>query len=80
MGSVIGVCSFDEVGELTSFKLYPLTIGGAMSGVCESRSQSGLPRMAESETARKIIEYLGKLSSPFGTKIELKDGIGIVKV
>jgi poly-gamma-glutamate synthesis protein (capsule biosynthesis protein) len=80
MGSVIGVCSFDEVGELTSFKLYPLTIGGAMSGVCESRSQSGLPRMAESETARKIIEYLGKLSFPFGTKIELKDGIGLVKV
>lgn len=80
MGSVVGVCSFRSEGSLTGLKLYPLTIGGPMSGVCEPRSQSGLPRMADPETAKKLILYMAELSSAFGTKIEFKDGIGLVKL
>jgi poly-gamma-glutamate synthesis protein (capsule biosynthesis protein) len=34
--------------------------------------------MAEGEEARKIIERYGRLSEPFDTEIEFKDGIGVV--
>jgi len=80
MGSVVGLCSFGSEGSLTGLKLYPLTLGGAMSGVHEPRSQSGLPRMADPETAIKLIEYMAELSSAFGTKIDFKNGIGLVKL
>ena len=38
------------------------------------------PLMAKGEAARKIIERYAKLSEPFGTEIEFKDGIGVVKM
>ena len=36
--------------------------------------------LADAGKAKKIIDYLGELSSPFGTKIEFKDGIGLIKL
>ena len=80
IGSVVGVCSFNEGRKLTGLKVYPVTLGGAMSGAHESRSQSGIPRLADPEMARKLIEYLAELSSPFGTKIEFKNGTGQIKL
>jgi poly-gamma-glutamate capsule biosynthesis protein CapA/YwtB (metallophosphatase superfamily) len=79
LGSIVGVCSFGEGGKLTSLKVYPFDMAGAMSGAHEPRSQCGIPRLADKDMARKLIEYLAELSSPFGTKIEFKDGIGLVK-
>ncbi len=72
-GSVVAVCSFGGNGKLTELKVYPLT------HVKAPRSQCGLPMLADTEMARKLIEYLAELSSPFGTKVEFKDGIGLVK-
>ncbi|MFC2002025.1 CapA family protein [Chloroflexota bacterium] len=74
VGSVVAVCSLGEERRLTGLKLYPLTHGRG------PRSQSGLPMLADDKTARKLIEYLAELSAPFGTKIEFKDGIGLVKL
>ena len=73
-GAVVAVCSFGEEGGLTELRLHPVTL------VRKPRSQSGLPVLADTETAKKVIEYLGELSSPFGTKIDFKDGIGLVKL
>jgi len=73
LGSVIGICSFGVQRKLADLKLYPIT------RVTEPRSQRGLPILASPEIARKIIEYLGELSSRFGTKIEFKEGIGLVR-
>lgn len=74
VGSIVAVCSLAEDGGLTEMKLYPVTM------VREPRSRSGLPILADGEMAEKIIEYLGELSSPFRTKIEFKDGIGLIKI
>lgn len=74
LGSVVAVCSFSKERRLADVKLYPLT------HVLEPRSQEGLPMQADGETAKNLIEYLAELSSPFGTKIEFKDGIGEIKL
>lgn len=74
IGSVVAVCLFGAEGRLTELKLYPTIM------VLEPRSQIGLPLLADAEMAEKIIKYLGELSAPFGTKIDFKDGIGLVKL
>ncbi len=70
-GAIIGVCTFTE-GRLSQLKLYPCTL------VRETPSKSGMPLLAEGDSARAILEYLQKLSSEFGTEIEIKDGVGFV--
>ena len=69
---MVGVCSFGEGGRLVGIKLYPFTFAH------ELRSKTGIPMLADPETGRKIIDYLGKLSAPLGTKIEYKESIGFV--
>ncbi|MBA7622209.1 hypothetical protein ES703_29583 [subsurface metagenome] len=71
IGAIIGVCTFTE-GRLSQLKLYPCTL------VRETPSKSGMPLLAEGDSARAILEYLQKLSSEFGTEIEIKDGVGFV--
>lgn len=73
-GAVVAVCSLGEEWRLLELKLYPVTV------VRKPRSKSGLPMLAEVETARQLIDYLGELSAPFGTKIEFRDGIGFIKL
>jgi hypothetical protein len=38
------------------------------------------PMLAPPELAKKIIDDVAAFSAPFGTAIELKDGIGVVRV
>ena len=73
LGSVVALCNFSEDRKLTEVKLHPLTL------IREPRSQFGLPLAADAETARILIEHFAELSSAFGTKVEFKDGIGVVK-
>ena len=73
-GGAVALCSFGGEKSLVELKLYPFAL------VSEPRPKSGLPIMAEGEAARQIIGRIAELSTPFGTKIEFKDGIGIVKV
>ena len=73
-GAIIGVCSFEEDGELTEVTIYPVTL------LHEPRPQCGRPMLADEEMAPKIIEYLGDLSKPYGTEIAFKDGVGQVKL
>jgi poly-gamma-glutamate capsule biosynthesis protein CapA/YwtB (metallophosphatase superfamily) len=70
--SVIAVPRF--VGKtLTELKLYPISLGFK-----KPRAERGWPMLAPPELSRKIIDDLTRLSAPFGTKVEFKDGIGIV--
>lgn len=61
--------------QLTELKLYPITLGFK-----KPRPQRGWPMFANPELSKKIIDDLTKLSAPFGTRIEFKDGIGTVAV
>lgn len=73
-GSVVGVCSFGTGGKLTGIRLHPFV------RLHEPRSRVGIPVAADAETGKKIIDYLGRISAPFGTVIEYRDGTGIVKL
>lgn len=59
-----------EDGKLTKLELYPVELGYG-----EKRSVSGWPRLTKDA---RVLERIQKLSEPYGTKIELRDGIGIV--
>ena len=63
--------------KLTELKLYPIE-----AGADKTRSQFGVrPVLVKDESlARKIVDRYNKLSTPFGTEIEFKDGIGVVKL
>ncbi len=41
-------------------------------------TESGTPRFAAESTARAIVERLDRMSRPFGTAVELRDGVGRV--
>ncbi len=75
-GAIVAVCSFGEEWKLRELKLYPVTL----TSLRKPRSICGLPMLADSEAGRLIIEYLGELSAPYGTEIEFKDGVGLVKL
>lgn len=64
-----------EAGQLASITLYPLTLG-----YDEPRSHRGRPRIASPEDGRRIIGDLAEMSSKFGTKIEYRDGVGVIDV
>jgi poly-gamma-glutamate capsule biosynthesis protein CapA/YwtB (metallophosphatase superfamily) len=72
--AVIAVCSFGDEWQLNQVKLYPVTVK------LKPRSQSGFPMLADDKTARRIIDFLAELSAPFGTKIEFKDGVGLIRL
>jgi poly-gamma-glutamate capsule biosynthesis protein CapA/YwtB (metallophosphatase superfamily) len=72
--SVIAVPRF--VGRrLAELKLYPISLGYK-----KPRSQRGWPMLATPELSRKIIDDVATFSTPFGTKIDFKDGIGIIRL
>ena len=70
--SVVAQPKFD--GEkLVELRLVPITLGfGSPAGV------RGRPILASPEDGKKIIADLVKMSAPLGTKIENRDGVGVV--
>ena len=71
---IAAVCAFGEGRTLTELKVYPATY------LDEPISQRGIPITANTELAKKIIEYVGELSAVYDTKVTFKDGIGIVEL
>jgi len=72
--SVIAMPRF--VGKkLAELKLYPISLGYK-----KPRSQRGWPMLASPDLARKIIDDVVTFSTPFGTKIDFKDGVGSVRI
>jgi poly-gamma-glutamate synthesis protein (capsule biosynthesis protein) len=61
--------------QLAELKLYPISLGYK-----KPRSQRGWPMLANLELSRKIIDDVAKFSAPYGTKVEFRDGVGIVQV
>ena len=61
--------------SLIKIELYPISLGFRAK-----RTVRGRPMFANKTLSRKIINDLIERSKPFGTKIEYKDGIGIINV
>jgi len=61
--------------KMTELKLYPITLGYG-----KPRTVRGRPLFADPDLSKKIIEDLKRLSKPFNTVIDIKDGIGVVRI
>jgi len=72
--SVIPSMTFEE-DVLMALKLHPIELGQS-----RHRSQRGRPMLAGLELAEKILETMQELSKPYGTKITVEDGVGIVEL
>jgi poly-gamma-glutamate synthesis protein (capsule biosynthesis protein) len=59
--------------QLTAIELHPITLGFG-----QPRPQRGRPLLADPQLGQKIINDLIERSRPFGTRIEWRDGIGMV--
>ena len=59
--------------KMTELRLHPISLGFG-----QPRSQRGRPIMAAPPLGQKIIDDLRKFSATWGTKIEYRDGVGIV--
>jgi len=70
--TVVPVCRFDEDGFVRA-ELHPAELGYE-----HSRAGRGYPRLADAETGERILEELADLSAPYGTEIEVEDGVGVV--
>jgi hypothetical protein len=70
--SVLALSRFED-RELRELKLYPVTLGPE-----RHRIHCGYPRLAKGDEGKRIIGIISELSLPYDTKIEYKDGVGIV--
>jgi poly-gamma-glutamate synthesis protein (capsule biosynthesis protein) len=72
--SVIAVPTFHN-RRLTELKLYPISLGFG-----QPRQVRGRPLLADESLGEKIITDLSRLSEPYGTRIEMRRGIGYVQL
>jgi poly-gamma-glutamate capsule biosynthesis protein CapA/YwtB (metallophosphatase superfamily) len=72
---------------MTGMKLYPVEMGrdvpegriNRFTGSGPHPLTEGRPLMADKENGTRILERIQRLSSTYGTKIEIKDGVGVLK-
>jgi poly-gamma-glutamate capsule biosynthesis protein CapA/YwtB (metallophosphatase superfamily) len=72
--SVVAMPTFSD-GELTELALHPITLGFGKAAWVRGR-----PMLARGELALKILGDLVERSRPYGTEIEIRDGVGYVRV
>jgi len=72
--SVITQSQFNH-GQLQQIRLYPI-VGGQEGPI----SRRGIPRLAQPDVARSILERLQTLSKPFGTTISIQGSVGVIQV
>jgi poly-gamma-glutamate synthesis protein (capsule biosynthesis protein) len=70
---VFAICEFSGA-DLAEIRLYPIDLGFS-----RPRTQRGRPILADAEMAQRILARVAHLSGKYGTKIEIKNGIGIVR-
>ena len=61
-----------EGGKATALRLYPIHLGMELP-----RYRRGLPAFAEDD---ELLTHLAELSAPFGTRIDIVDHVGIVRL
>jgi poly-gamma-glutamate capsule biosynthesis protein CapA/YwtB (metallophosphatase superfamily) len=73
--SFVPLITFENGNQVTDIKLYPILLGKDKPIYAQ-----GTPVMAGKEEARAIIAGLATLSEPYKTKIEFRDGVGVVQL
>ena len=60
---------------MIDLKLHPISLGfGKLPG------RRGRPMLADEQLSKKIIDDMIRLSKPYGTNIEYRNGVGSVRV
>lgn len=78
--SVVGLCSFDADNRLKGIKLYPVLIGGEEAIVDPVVERRIVPHLATGASAARILQRLAAQSEKLGSRIEIVDGVGILKM
>jgi poly-gamma-glutamate synthesis protein (capsule biosynthesis protein) len=68
------ICRYHD-SELSEIVLHPIDLG--FRG---NHADFGTPRAASPEVAERIFDRIAATSAPFGTSLDLRDGVGIVKI
>jgi len=71
--AVLAVTQF-EGGSPTEIRLHPVELGYR-----QPLTRSGIPRTASPSVATTILERVRVISEPFGTKIDIEGGLGIIR-
>lgn len=72
--NMFAVCDFAE-RRLEQIRIYPID-----QGFGRPRPQRGRPVLAEGEVARRVLERVARLSARYATRIDVRDGVGVVAV
>ena len=72
--SVVAVSRFDGSGELVTVHLHPIELH--WDGPRDA--DRGIPQLASEDAGNRILEELRELSRPYGTEIQVRDGLGVI--
>lgn len=72
--TVIAVCRW-QGGRVSEVRLHPVDLGYG-----KGLRSSGTPRLASPAMAQEILGRLQRISAPYGTRIEIESGIGVIHV
>lgn len=75
MEAIVAYSRFDA-GKLVEVRIYPVDLGQTP----RPGSQVGIPRRPSPAVAAKILDEVIEYSKPFGTRIEVQDGVGVIHV
>lgn len=67
-----------DKGRLSEIRIYPVDLGVDHAKIPWSRSS--IPQTPSPEMANRILQDVQRFSAPFGTKIEISGGIGIIRI
>jgi Bacterial capsule synthesis protein PGA_cap len=66
-----------ENGHLAEVRIYPIDLGQDLK---RPFSHLGIPMTPSPEMAQRVLEKLQRLSEPFGTKITIEKGVGVIRI
>lgn len=72
--SIVTVSRFER-NELAELRLYPIELRRT-----QRFANRGVPRLAPAGQGRTILETLQRLSAPYGTQINIEDGVGVIRL
>lgn len=72
----IALCKYQD-GKLAEIRIYPVDLG---VGRNRPVSRMSIAQSPSPELAQKILEQVQTYSAPFGTKITIENGVGIIRV
>jgi poly-gamma-glutamate capsule biosynthesis protein CapA/YwtB (metallophosphatase superfamily) len=73
--SIVAYSRFEN-GRLAEVRIYPVDLGQTP----RPGSQVGIPRRPTPEVAKKILDEVIEYSKPFGTKIAVENGVGVIRL